>query len=219
MENAGNQDQPVKTKTSEVEGRARRPRRAESAESQTRESPKVGRGVPAEPRALEAPHDLEQRILPARKVIGHEVPAWVSQGSTYFIAVCANNRAARSLMQSNAATLLIESVKFLHRRGDWFARLFLVMPDHVHGLFSFPADTSLAHRIAAWKGYTRKTYGIDWQERFFDHRLRSDESLEEKASYIRMNPVRAGLTESPELWPYLVDAFAVDGSAGTPRPT
>lgn len=32
-----------------------------------------------------------------------------------------------------------------------------------------------------------------WQRDFFDHRLRSIESAAEKAQYIRMNPVRAGL--------------------------
>jgi putative transposase len=42
-----------------------------------------------------------------------------------------------------------------------------------------------------------------WQRGFFDHRLRADESFEEKATYVRMNPVRKGLVGRPDDWPHL----------------
>jgi REP element-mobilizing transposase RayT len=41
-----------------------------------------------------------------------------------------------------------------------------------------------------------------WQEGFFDHLLRSQESYSQKWDYVRMNPVRAGLSQTPEEWPY-----------------
>jgi hypothetical protein len=44
------------------------------------------------------------------------------------------------------------------------------------------------------------------QEGFFDHRIRSNESAEEKRQYILMNPVRAGLVARPEDWPYVLSA-------------
>ena len=44
--------------------------------------------------------------------------------------------------------------------------------------------------------------GIVWQSGFFDHRLRGDESRNEKISYIRQNPVRKGLVTEPEAWPH-----------------
>ena len=167
-------------------------------------SPDEGRArPPAEPRPA----------LPTRKVLGHEVPSWVESGSTYFITICVTQREARSLLVPDVANALIQSVAFLHHRGDWFARLFLVMPDHVHGLFSFPPNVIMARRVAAWKGYTAKSCHIDWQARFFDHRLRHDESQDEKAAYIRLNPVRAGLVRSVEDWPYVFDPFA-DRSLG-----
>jgi len=40
------------------------------------------------------------------------------------------------------------------------------------------------------------------QKDFFEHRLRSDESAQEKSDYILVNPVRAGLVPKPEDWPY-----------------
>ena len=41
-----------------------------------------------------------------------------------------------------------------------------------------------------------------WQPEFFDHLLRSDESLREKIAYVHNNPVRAGLVKDPKDWPY-----------------
>jgi putative transposase len=41
-----------------------------------------------------------------------------------------------------------------------------------------------------------------WQEGFFDHVLRSHESYSQKWEYVRMNPVRAHLSETLEEWPY-----------------
>ena len=41
-----------------------------------------------------------------------------------------------------------------------------------------------------------------WQEEFFDHVLRSDESYAEKWSYVRNNPVRKELVANVEDWPW-----------------
>ena len=157
--------------------------------------------------------------LPQRKPLGHLTPSWVYEGETFFITICAKSRGGSPLLKGNIPQGLVESVQFLHRRADWFARLFLVMPDHIHALTAVPHETTLATRMSSWKGYTAKALRIEWQARFFDHRIHTDLSLEEKAAYIRMNPVRAGLIDLPELWPHVFDAFAENGSAGTPRPT
>jgi len=44
--------------------------------------------------------------------------------------------------------------------------------------------------------------GYVWQSGFFDHVMRSRESYSQKWEYVRMNPVRAGLVDEPEKWPY-----------------
>jgi REP element-mobilizing transposase RayT len=44
--------------------------------------------------------------------------------------------------------------------------------------------------------------GRAWQNGFFDHLLRGGESYAEKWNYVRMNPVRAGLVEQPDDWPF-----------------
>ena len=159
------------------------------------------------------------RPYPTRKHLGHGVPGWVKPDSLFFITVCAATRIGQPLLTTDRGQHLLGSVKHLHEAGAWYARLFLIMPDHVHGIVAFPSDTTMANRISSWKGYTAKALGIEWQERFFDHRIRSSESLQEKCSYIRMNPVRAGLVARAEDWGFVFDPSAELGSAGTPRPT
>jgi putative transposase len=67
--------------------------------------------------------------------------------------------------------------------------------------------------IRDFKRYTAKNAGVIWQDGFFDHRLRDHESLEEKALYIRMNPVRAGLVPRPDAWPYIWPGYSVPETA------
>lgn len=56
--------------------------------------------------------------------------------------------------------------------------------------------------IRDFKRWTARIGKFRWQDDFFDHRLRHDESVREKAEYILMNPVRARLTDDPDAWPH-----------------
>jgi putative transposase len=51
-----------------------------------------------------------------------------------------------------------------------------------------------------WK---RRMKGELWQRSYFEHVLRDDEDTFQVAQYILDNPVRAGLVESPENYPFL----------------
>ena len=96
-----------------------------------------------------------------------------------------------------------ESIAYRQGRGDWFVHLLLLMPDHLHALISFPADSNPAKIVANWKEIIAKKTDIHWQRDFFDHRLRSNESHQEKADYIRQNPVRKGLVSKAEEWKFV----------------
>ena len=89
----------------------------------------------------------------------------------------------------------------LNRYGVW-VDAYVLMPDHVHLIVSMaPAAVALGEWVKAFKSMVAHRE-FKWQSGFFDHVLRSDESTWEKWEYIRMNPVRAGLAEKPENWPY-----------------
>jgi putative transposase len=80
------------------------------------------------------------------------------------------------------------------------------MPDHLHMLIGVPGNAQLSSLIRDFKRITTRIANIAWQRNFFDHRLRRDESLDEKVAYIRENPVRAGLIAESEEWAYAMDA-------------
>jgi len=53
---------------------------------------------------------------------------------------------------------------------------------------------------------TARIANIAWQRNFFDHRLRNDESENEKVAYIRANPVRAELIGPNDRWPFAINS-------------
>jgi putative transposase len=86
---------------------------------------------------------------------------------------------------------------------------YVIMPNHIHLFVILPPEgITLQKWIQALRSVLGKkllALGFPkphWQEGFFDHVLRSSESYSQKWDYVRMNPVRAGLTETPESWPY-----------------
>jgi putative transposase len=137
-----------------------------------------------------------------RKHLPHDVPPWVTDGALFFVTIHCATRGAEQLTIAAVATPLLESVAHYHSNHRWFARLFLLMPDHAHALISFPQPETMRAVIGDWKRYAARHLGIGWQRDFFDQRLREDEQWRLKADYIRSNPVRKGLVMRPEEWPW-----------------
>jgi REP element-mobilizing transposase RayT len=97
------------------------------------------------------------------------------------------------------------------RIQHWSVGPYVIMPDHVHFLCRECSEgaVSLSNFVGKWKEWTSKfahrrlgfTIPI-WQAEFFDHVVRSEESLGKKADYLWHNPVRAGLVGDAADWPY-----------------
>jgi len=92
----------------------------------------------------------------------------------------------------------------------------VVMPDHVHMIFTPLLNDaarevySLARILDRIKGasahLTNRALGRTgrvWQTESFDRVLRSSESLQEKIGYVLENPVRRGLAERWQNYPWL----------------
>jgi REP-associated tyrosine transposase len=93
---------------------------------------------------------------------------------------------------------------------------YIIMPEHVHFFVCGGPDFVLATWIGALKqtlakaAQRSKSAGQIWQEGFFDHMLRSDESMTQKWNYVSENAVRAGLVEQAEDWPYQGEIISID---------
>jgi REP element-mobilizing transposase RayT len=93
---------------------------------------------------------------------------------------------------------VLAAVKFNHETFVWRCLLCLLMPDHLHAIIAFPRDPGMETTVKNWKEFVAGKHGVDWQCDFFDHCLRDHHELNEKTSYVLMNPVRKGLCERAE---------------------
>jgi putative transposase len=78
---------------------------------------------------------------------------------------------------------------------------YVIMPDHLH-LFG---QGDQKFNLGIWVRGLKRVVSPErncWQPGFFDHMLRSTESYAQKWEYVRENPVRAGLVERAEEWPF-----------------
>ena len=86
---------------------------------------------------------------------------------------------------------------------------YCLMPDHLHVLLS-PSRTGVSALtfVDRFKGrstnrsWTVGWQGKLWQPRSYDHIVRAEEDLLAIANYILHNPVRKGLVDSLEEWPW-----------------
>jgi putative transposase len=127
----------------------------------------------------------------------------------WFITICTAGR-RRILAEPQAAALVRDALHRTARMAGWRVGGFVVMPDHLH-FFAAPVDpreadlSDMVGRVKRWTARGLRGLGHAspiWQAEFFDHLLRTSESFTRKWLYLRENPVRAGLVERPEDWPY-----------------
>src|SRR5438105_3345352 len=93
---------------------------------------------------------------------------------------------------------------------------YVIMPDHIHLFVCGDLQFHLGKWIKSLKQALGKSISKDvkqdriWQEGFFDHVLRSDESMAQKWNYIKENPTRAGLVTDSADWPYQGEIALID---------
>jgi putative transposase len=149
------------------------------------------------------PSLCNEQHLPKGRILFHGVPQWATANAIFFLTICCRQREINQLCSDAVAAVLFEAVTFRQQSGRWYVHLLLPMPDHLHALVSFPRVEDMRKMVANFKELTAKRAGLAWQRDFFDHRLRAQESLQEKWDYVLMNPVRKGLIDRPEAWPYV----------------
>lgn len=155
------------------------------------------------------------QVIPSRRnFLPHTIPSWVDPcKEVYFITITCKQRHHNQLASAEITKPLLETVRHREEKFIWWPHVFLLMPDHLHALLSFPlSERPIWNILTKWKEWTAKQIGVSWQDDFFEHRLRRGESRRQKADYILANPVRANLVSSPEDWPYV--HF---GGAGKPQ--
>ena len=142
-----------------------------------------------------------ERFLPRKPRLRHDTPGWV-ENPEHFVTVCCQPPGQNHLCREAVARGILDALCFYHRANRCRVELLVLMPDHFHMILRVPDSVDLALWIYALKRWLCRRHGIIFQENFFDHRLRSIPSAQQKWKYVNMNPVRAGYVSRPENWPY-----------------
>jgi putative transposase len=141
--------------------------------------------------------------LPVRKKLPHTIPQWVAEGSWFLITINCVPRYKNQLCRTVVGDAVLAAIEHHHEKLAWHCRLCLLMPDHLHAILAFPRQPGMATMIKNWKKYVAAKHGVDWQRDFFDHRLCDHHEVDEETNYILMNPVRKGLCEQAQEWPWI----------------
>ena len=115
------------------------------------------------------------------------------------------------LQQAKVASIVQSTVEKYAELGHWHMLAAVTMPNHVHMFFRCE-DRSLSRVMRSFKRYTgracNQALGREgkrfWQQEWFDHWSRSPGEDDSIVSYIRNNPVRAGLVKDGDTWPWMI---------------
>ena len=138
------------------------------------------------------------------------------EGGTYFFTVNLAER-QRTLLIDEIDSLR-QIVREVRQRHPFHVDAFVVLPDHLHALWTLPVgDADFAMRWALIKaGFSRRIAKTErrslsrvakgergiWQRRYWEHLVKDDGDFEKHLDYIHYNPVKHGYVARAADWPY-----------------
>jgi putative transposase len=128
--------------------------------------------------------------------------------NTYFVTTSADG--GRFIFQADrVATLFVTTLFSYREQKKYQLHEFVVMPNHVHLLITPGEGITIEKAMQLIKGgfsfRARKELGLVteiWQRGYVDHRVRDASDFAQHRQYIRGNPVRGNLANSPEEFRY-----------------
>jgi len=141
-------------------------------------------------------------------------------GGTYFFTLVAHQRRAR-FAEPEDLRRLRSAVAFVQREQPFRFVAAVVLPDHMHFIWTLPQeDSDYSRRIGRMKVHFTKSCqtctlageadlssrhgrreNTVWQRRFWEHTIRDEAELHALLDYIHYNPVKHGLARCPHEWP------------------
>ena len=105
--------------------------------------------------------------------------------------------------------LLIDAFFWMDSQKRFSLGAFVIMPDHYHLVSILAGRNTLPGVMKSLGSYSSReingrleTSGSIWQKGYYDRSIRKSEDIKEVFDYIHNNPVRKGLVDNPEEWPY-----------------
>ena len=125
--------------------------------------------------------------------------------ATFFITKSLHPK--KPLLDADLRELIVSSLEFSIRQNRIYLRAFVAMPDHWHALFALRDAWTLPrfmHHtmsfIAARTAPHIADAGAEWQDGYYDTRIRTAKQFLYVQNYIEQNPVTKGLVSRAETW-------------------
>jgi putative transposase len=133
------------------------------------------------------------------------LPHLTKAEKTYFVTF---STIEREILPPKARDIALSCCVHDHGVKYWLT-VAVVMPDHLHVIIK-PYEESLSSILGDIKGASShlinralKRKGHLWQDESFDRIIRAKDDIRKRAIYICENPVRAGLVEKTDDWPWI----------------
>jgi putative transposase len=139
------------------------------------------------------------RRLPEHSYVGRAL---------YFLTFCTFER-RKAFIHPDIAARTLEQFRRTATIEQFAILAYCLMPDHVHLLVQGLTTQSALRRFAKMAkqrsgGLHRRRCGVRlWQDGYFDRALRHGDDPRSIIQYIVTNPIRAGLVERPQDYPYV----------------
>jgi putative transposase len=148
-------------------------------------------------------------------------PENVMSSARVFFVTTKISLARRLLQSERKAMLLIDVLRANVATGKFQIHDFVIMPDHLHLLMTLPGDVTIEKAMQLIKGgfsyRLKREFGFQgevWQRGFSEVRIIDGQSFLQHRAYIVQNPVKAGLVDHAEQWPYCYSYLAKKKAQG-----
>ncbi|HMO09652.1 MAG TPA: transposase [Paracoccaceae bacterium] len=136
-------------------------------------------------------------------------------GATVFFTVALADRGAHTLVERIGE--LRAAVRLTRAERPFRIDAWVVLPDHMHAVWTLPpGDHDFSTRWSVIKARFTQSVPVEarrpshirrrerglWQRRFWEHHIRDEEAFAACLQYCWTNPVKHGLVEHPEDWPF-----------------
>ena len=136
-------------------------------------------------------------------------------GHYYFLTTSVVGR-RKIFINHDHAVIVLSAIHWLHKADRFLVDAAVVMPDHLHLVGQLgegsrqDAAPTLARVMHSLKSHSARSLSrLDvktpvWQGGYYDHGLRDDEDYRARVRYVMQNPIRAGLVQRVEDYPYII---------------
>ncbi len=145
---------------------------------------------------------------PRRKNIRLPRDAYEEFGLVWHVTVAVKDRNSQPFAEGELASAISEMIESRAHARQTPLLLYCLMPDHLHLLVQINT-VSLGDVIGDIKSNTTRVWwtfgghGQLWQRSYYDHGIRGQSDGDQTIAYIIDNPIRKGLCQMWEEYPYL----------------